>query len=126
MRADTKSELQMLREVAWFYLHDKKCCFCNGYLIDSPKRLGSAPDGLTFGHRHHQRFPQNITFHHLDENRDNNKPENIVPCHDSCHRSHHAVKRSALRKEIIRRYESQENTEKETSEEVPETRSLLK
>jgi len=123
MRADTKAELQMLREIAWFYLHDKKCYFCNGYLIDSPKRIGLPIEGLTFGHRHHQRFPQDITLHHIDENRENNKPDNVVLCHDSCHRSHHAVKRSALRKEIIKRYESQENQEE--AKEVSTPRSVL-
>jgi hypothetical protein len=126
MRSDTKSELQMLREVAWFFLHDKVCYFCQCYLIDSPKRMGVLVEGLTFGHRHHQRFPQDITLHHIDENRDNNKRENLAWCHDSCHRSHHTRKRSALRKEIIRRYESQEvNTEEETTQEIPAPRSLL-
>ena len=124
MRADTKAELQQLREVAWFYLHNKKCYFCQGYLIDSPKRLGSPIEGLTFGHRHHTRFPQDITFHHIDENRDNNKPENVVPCHDSCHRSHHTRKRSTLRKEIIKRYE--ENQEDEKTQEVSTSGEVLK
>jgi hypothetical protein len=124
MRSDTKSELQMLREVAWFCLHDKKCYFCQCYLIDSPKRIGVLVEGLTFGHRHHQRFPQDITLHHIDENRENNKPENLAWCHDSCHRSHHIRKRSALRKEIIRRYE--ENQEDEKTEKVVQTGEVLK
>jgi len=124
MRSDTKSELQMLREVAWFFLHNRVCYFCQCYLIDSPKRMGVLVEGLTFGHRHHQRFPQDITLHHIDENRENNKPENLAWCHDSCHRSHHTRKRSALRKEIIKRYESQEN-QKETQE-VPTPGEILK
>ena len=124
MRSDTKSELQMLREVAWYFLHNKACYFCQCYLIDSPKRMGVLPEGLTFGHRHHQRFPQDITLHHIDENRENNKPENLAWCHDSCHRSHHTRKRSALRKEIIRRYESEK--EQEETEKVPTSGEVLK
>lgn len=122
MRSDVKSELAMCREIAWIYLHDKKCYFCGCSMLLPPKTLGSPPE-VTWGHRHHYKILIEVTFHHINENREDNSPGNRAVCHSACHRSHHTRKRSALRKEIIKRYE--ENQENQETEEVLETRSLL-
>lgn len=129
MRADTKAELQMLRELVWFaYGVDPtsaetnaldpmlSCYFCHEFLL-------IRPGGMTFGHRRHPKIDVDITIHHIDENRENNNPSNLADCHSSCHKSYHNKKRAALRKEIIRRHEGQENQEE--TEKIPASRSLL-
>lgn len=110
MRADTKAELQMLRELAWFifgvnpevqFINMPRICgFCALPLL--------APNPApTFGHRRHSAPPLDLTLHHVDGNRENNSRNNLDPCHDSCHRRYHATKRAAERKEIIKRVEEQ-------------------
>lgn len=63
---------------------------------------------FTFGHRRHGPVPVRFTFHHYDENRENNKfviedllylwPKqiprgNLVIAHPKCHKEHHAVQK---------------------------------
>lgn len=97
MRADVKSELQMLRELVWWLLSKREvmyCYFCKGPL------LIDRPISMTFGHRRHPKIDVDITLHHVDENRDNNESTNLVPCHSHCHKSYHAQKRALVRKEV--------------------------
>lgn len=103
MRSDVKSELQMLREIAYFFLlfngrgtldiptDDYICMFCNKLLIPDD-------DTMTFGHRRHPKFPVKLTVHHLDEDRGNNRKYNLALVHTSCHKRYHA-ERNARRKE---------------------------
>jgi hypothetical protein len=135
MRSDVKAELQFGRELAWKYLYYKTCYFCQCWLVNAPGELGPPiVDQPTLGHRRHTQFPQEVTQHHIDENRENNTPGNIADCHSSCHKSYHNKKRAALRKEIINRYEGQETQNKENpeaekiaqTEEIQPPGSLLK
>lgn len=106
MNRSTKSELQMLREVAWFMLHQTRCFFCKDPITKLP------PD-LTFGHRRHPPFNTEVTLHHLDENRQNNSPSNLAWAHTSCHRSYHAKQRALKRKEEEQREEETQKEERE-------------
>lgn len=58
-----------------------KCYFC-GELLDSnafyARKSGMSQD--------------NITAHHLDENRQNNSPDNLVFAHRKCHLKYHRQK----------------------------------
>jgi hypothetical protein len=92
MQSATKSELQMLRELVRYYAQGRVCYFCKRVLIDNCD--------VTFGHRHHSPVVDRITLHHLDEDRENNRKENLIDCHTACHRSHHARKRATTRREL--------------------------
>lgn len=88
MRADVKSELQMLREFFWKHAPEISCFFCGKPLIHRPPNM-------SFGHRRHPKPDVKITQHHEDEDRSNNVTRNLRDCHSSCHKSHHATKRGA-------------------------------
>ena len=111
MRADVKAELQFGRELAWKYLYYKTCHFCACWLVNTPSQVGDKiVEVPTLGHRRHIRFPQDVTQHHIDENRDNNDPSNLADCHESCHRAYHAAKRAAVRREIVNRVRAEAAT----------------
>lgn len=86
MQKGTKAELQMLREMAWAFLSQIKCCFCSLPLVQREP-------GMTFGHRRHPSVKVKLTVHHRDRNRENNKPDNLGACHQACHIAHHAKER---------------------------------
>lgn len=101
MRSDVKSELQMLRELAWLILPHLKCWFCK-----EPISAQGVGQNAKFGHRRHTRVAVNLTWHHLNEDRENNRfcieslhyhynvvNTNLVPCHPLCHRKYHNQKR---------------------------------
>jgi hypothetical protein len=79
----TKSERQMLREIAWLWLPQKACALCH-------KPLLVRPEGMTFGHRRHSPIPVKFTVHHYDHNRENNHDANLFVVHSTCHRTYHA------------------------------------
>lgn len=105
MNRATKSELQMLREVGWFFLSITKCFFCKEILAKLP------PD-MTFGHRRHPPLKTEVTLHHVDEDRQNNSPSNLAWAHTNCHRSYHAKQRAQRRKEEEYAQEEKERQEK--------------
>lgn len=77
------AEKQMLRE---FFLHvgSYLCCyFCKKPLLYPFER----PE--TFGHRRHGKVRSEITLHHIDEDRENNKDSNLAWSHRDCHRRFH-------------------------------------
>lgn len=91
------AEKQMLRELAWLILPHLKCWFCKNPIM---------PPGINqnakFGHRRHTFVNAQLTWHHLNEDREDNQfcleslhhhynivNTNLVPCHPSCHRSYH-------------------------------------
>lgn len=82
MRSSTKSELQQLREFWWLIAPRTRCHFCQKYLIEQPA-------GMTYGHRRHPPVDDRFTTHHVDHNRENNAPQNLLPCHPLCHRLYH-------------------------------------
>ncbi len=87
------AEKQMLRELANWVLPRFNCCFCNEPMMDTrtAERQG-------FGHRRHTSVRELITFHHKDENRDNNSRDNVGICHPPCHKKYH---RSLKLKEVL-------------------------
>jgi len=90
------AEKQMLRELAWFLLPQLPCFFCNKPLAGPLTRAEFDTGHITFGHRRHGRVGVKITIHHKDENRDNNKPENLTLCHRGCHEKYHKDKKSEM------------------------------
>lgn len=97
-----RSELRLLREIGWFFLANATCYFCRHSLL--PK--GEHP---TFGHRRHKALSIKLTFHHLNGDRNDNRPYmNVVPCHRLCHIRYHANKR----KEELEREEAHESSSK--------------
>jgi len=85
MRSSTKSELQMLRELAWYFLPQTRCDLCNRLII-----LAIRKGGLTFGHRRHPPITMKVTVHHINRNRQDNRFENLALVHTICHRRYHA------------------------------------
>jgi hypothetical protein len=90
MRSQTKSELQQLREIAWFLLPMEVCYFCK-------ERLITRPSDMTFGHRRHGPILVKISVHHKDHNRTNNIQYNLRLAHKRCHQAYHAEVNSGTR-----------------------------
>jgi hypothetical protein len=82
----TKAELQQAREILRFLLRGHLCFFCREHLIFVSNRE-------SFGHRRHSAIVEKLTIHHINEDREDNRRENLVLCHSSCHRSYHVKKR---------------------------------
>lgn len=90
------AEKQALRELANWVLPQFQCWFCKEPFINQKdgERQG-------FGHRRHRAVNTDFTFHHRDENRENNVIAlnngqlygNVVIAHPHCHRKHHNQKR---------------------------------
>ena len=87
------AEKQMLRELAWFLLPQISCFFCRLSLAGGAAARQFFDGLFTFGHRRHSMVLVKITVHHLDEDRNNNKPGNLVLAHSKCHREYHNKKR---------------------------------
>lgn len=87
MRRSTKAELRMLREMIWYFGIKIKCFFCKEPLLSMKKRKAQ------FGARDHPPVKEKLAIHHEDEDRENNDPSNLKPCHSTCHKRHHAKKR---------------------------------
>lgn len=117
MNSSTARELRMLREVGWFFLSDKVCCFCGRPLISLEGFT------LTFGHRRHMPIHALLTLHHEDEDRSNNDKTNLSWAHTSCHKSHH-MKQRKLRKELPNGEET--NDEETGEEEVEEAEGTIR
>src|SRR5882724_5086121 len=83
MQRATKAELQMLRELVWFWGTRDTCEFCKKPLIKTPY-------DLTFGHRRHPPIVAKLTIHHRNRNREDNSIYNTTSCHQACHRNYHA------------------------------------
>lgn len=85
MRKDTRSELQMLRELTWLMLtqYEATCMLCHEPLL-------LRPNGMTFGHRRHPKIPVRFTVHHVDHDRTNNQLSNLAIVHSGCHKKYHA------------------------------------
>lgn len=94
MRADVKSELQMLRELCWWFLPQLNCCFCGEPLLVRPA-------GMTFGHRRHPKVDVKLTLHHREEDRSKNAFMDVSPCHSPHHKGFHASKRGKSEREDI-------------------------
>ena len=91
MQKRTRSELQMLREIAWLLLPDRHCTFCGKLLLATDN-----PRNKQFGNRRHGPVPVELTTHHEDYNRDNNDWENLALVHTNCHKVHHAARRKKV------------------------------
>jgi hypothetical protein len=103
MQRGTKSELQMLRELAWWVLPYLECEFCHEPILRGPQ------GGMSFGHRRHPPLDDTrFTIHHRDRDRDNNTRlglvtlpaigaaqmnGNVVIAHKRCHTAYHANER---------------------------------
>ena len=94
MQRATKSELQALREIAWFFLSSERCYFCREFFID-PKEF----EEQGFGHKRHSRIPVRVTAHHKDHDRKNNTHHNAGWSHPKCHRRYHAEERKGVQEE---------------------------
>ena len=64
--------------------YEVKCYFC-----------GIQLDGLDFYARKSGKERDDITVHHVDENRNNNAASNLVFSHRKCHLKHHRQKEKA-------------------------------
>ena len=84
MRKGLATEIRMLREIAWFFLRNKKCVFCKKRFIPEDEAVQ-----IKFGHRKHPPLKIRVTAHHDDEDRENNTDKNIKWAHRSCHKTHH-------------------------------------
>jgi len=71
------NKIRRVREfLVWFASkYPQTCHFCGEPIKTENITKGNSDDGLT--------------IHHVDQNRDNNTPENLVICHRSCHLSYH-------------------------------------
>lgn len=74
----------MNREIAWFFLRNRKCSLCKERFINE-----EIAKSLKFGHRIHKPISVIVTVHHKDENRDHNEDKNLQWVHRSCHKGHH-------------------------------------
>ena len=84
MQRGTKAELQMLREFYWLCLPTFDCYFCHQPML-------MRPPNMTFGHRRHPPATVELTVHHDNRNREDNRfPENLKVAHPLCHRRYHA------------------------------------
>jgi hypothetical protein len=81
----TRREVGKMRELLWFLLNGKVCCFCKKPLLPKPSRK------VRFGNASGEPFEVDITQHHHDEDHSNNDPSNIRLAHTTCHKRHHAV-----------------------------------
>jgi hypothetical protein len=81
--------------------YEVKCYFC-----------GEAIDGLDFYARKSGKERDDITVHHLDENRNNNVASNLVFSHRKCHLKHHRQKEKAEHErkyqEVVRKIREKE------------------
>lgn len=84
-----RRELGKQRELLWFLLFGKKCCFCKLDLLSAEER-GTLKNHVRFGNATAPPLDLDITEHHIDGDHDNNVPSNIALCHDTCHKRHHA------------------------------------
>lgn len=103
LQRGTKSELQMLRELAWWVLPRLECYFCHRPILDGPQTA------MTFGHRRHPPLVDTkFTMHHADKDRENNtvgrliyktmsdlvqSSGNVKIAHKRCHQAFHANER---------------------------------
>lgn len=68
--------------------YEVSCHFC-----------GKQLDGLSFYRNLSGKSIDDITVHHLDENRENNHKDNLVFCHRKCHLKFHRQKEQKIREE---------------------------
>lgn len=84
MRRTQAAEIRMLREIAWFFLRNRKCAICKQRFVPEDEAIG-----LKFGHRKHPPLKIRVTAHHKDEDRENNVDKNLDWVHRRCHKGHH-------------------------------------
>src|SRR5882724_1105396 len=111
MSSNSKSELQMLRELAWFLLPHLECRFCHEPIMRHPQ------GAMTFGHRHHPPVETRFSIHHENRDRFDNRREglhaishplntpvlsqmagNIKIAHKRCHDQFHAKERADVKR----------------------------
>lgn len=90
MHSSSKSERQMLREIAWLICPRLTCELCKLPLIYRPRTM-------TFGHRRHPPFIMRLTTHHRNHKREDNTDPNLALVHSSCHKKYHAEVNSGKR-----------------------------
>jgi hypothetical protein len=66
--------------------YEVRCYFC-----------GTEVDGLSFYRNLSGKAIDDVTVHHVDENRENNHKDNLVFSHRKCHLKHHRQKEEAIR-----------------------------
>ena len=93
MQSAIKAELQQSRELLRFLLPLYNCHFCL-------RPLMKGDEEETFGHRRHSALGVRITIHHLDEDRNNNRRENLRLSHTSCHKAYHIRLNHERRKNV--------------------------
>jgi hypothetical protein len=80
-------EVSKGRELLWFLLDGKRCCFCNKLLLEKPFR------NIRFGNATAPPLNLDITLHHNDGDHDNNgkfgNRKNLRLSHESCHKRFH-------------------------------------
>lgn len=80
----------------WFIMkYEPKCYFCNETISED-----------SFHRNKHGEKDDGLSIHHIDENRDNNKPENLAVAHRKCHLKHHRQKEIAIYNEQWRNEET--------------------
>jgi hypothetical protein len=91
MQRSKRRELNKLRELAWFLLIEKHCCFCEQAFL-----YGLEANVIAFGNATAPALPvgMQISIHHVDENHENNFPGNLALAHTSCHKRFHLLKRN--------------------------------
>lgn len=84
MRRSIQSELRMLREIAYVFLHDQDCVLCKQPLLQTTKKY------MRFGDRCAPPIKDKVTLHHANGNHNDNSKKNRKWVHDLCHRKYHA------------------------------------
>ena len=90
----TRLELNKLRELFWFLIHGKSCPWC-GVPFITPEEFAKASHGRAQGKA--VDFADTLTIHHVDENRENHAPDNLVLMHRRCHKDLHNKARTQVR-----------------------------
>ncbi len=87
MRKSTRSELNKLRELFWYFIHGKRCAICKEKFVE---------DDVYTLHRHGDGtgapLSMRLTIHHKNGDHDDNERSNHGLVHATCHRRYHANK----------------------------------